>query len=85
MNLDWLSPIQHGKGIMTEAVAAVIENWAIPRMNVRKMIATAIVGNEGSLRVLEKNGFRLRDTLKELEEIKGKMKDIYVLDWVAKQ
>ena len=46
-----------GKGVMTAAVAAVLD--LAPKENVRIITAGVKEGNIGSRRVLEKNGFRM--------------------------
>ena len=36
---------------------AILDSWVIPRMGVRQLRASALVGNIGSRKVLEKCGF----------------------------
>ncbi|TCD65676.1 hypothetical protein EIP91_002303 [Steccherinum ochraceum] len=54
---DALAKSHHGQGIMTAAIGTVIRDWMIPRMNARHIRAETFVGNIGSVRVFEKNGF----------------------------
>ena len=57
MLTDYLSPTQHSRGIMSVAVRTVIQDWAIPRMNLHLLRGSFFVGNIGSMRVFEKNNF----------------------------
>ncbi|KAG7093536.1 hypothetical protein E1B28_007207 [Marasmius oreades] len=52
----YLSPTHHGRGIMTGALSALLNQWAIPRMNAHRIKATLFHGNFGSRGVLMKNG-----------------------------
>ncbi|GJE91527.1 GNAT family N-acetyltransferase [Phanerochaete sordida] len=60
---DCLAAPYHGKGIMTAALAALMEHWLMPRMGVRKIRVETFEGNIGSVRVFEKNGFALEETV----------------------
>ncbi|KAF8889271.1 GNAT domain-containing protein [Infundibulicybe gibba] len=75
----YLAPSHHGRGIMTAALEAIIEKWAVPRMNARHIRATTFVGNEGSLRVLTKAGFRVTDTVQDIE-VQGEKRSLYILE-----
>jgi RimJ/RimL family protein N-acetyltransferase len=66
---------------MTDAVLTVLHEWGIPRMGVRRMCATTLEGNQGSVRVFEKCGFKFRETLANRLNVKGEMKGVHVLDW----
>ncbi|KAK0198761.1 hypothetical protein F5146DRAFT_105887 [Armillaria mellea] len=77
---NYLSSSHHGRGIMTDVYATLLENWVIPRMGVRRMIGTAFEGNQGSVRVFEKNGFVMRKTVPNYREVKGVMRSLHVLD-----
>ena len=46
-----------GNGIATEAVG-LVTNWALNRINLHKVESEALEGHVGSIRVLEKNGFK---------------------------
>ena len=48
---------------MTAAMRTIIHEWMVPRMNARIIRAEAFIGNVGSVRVFEKNGFVLEDTV----------------------
>ncbi|PKX95579.1 GNAT family N-acetyltransferase [Aspergillus novofumigatus IBT 16806] len=80
---DYLSPTHHGKGIMTAVIKAVIEEWAVPRMNARVIKASAYADNRASMRVFEKNGFRLEYELEDWAVVPldrgGGVKSIVVL------
>jgi ribosomal-protein-alanine N-acetyltransferase len=52
-----LLPEYRGKGYATEAVRALVD-WAFGHPEVRKVIAETLSGNEASIRVLERAGFR---------------------------
>ncbi|KAK0505772.1 hypothetical protein EDD18DRAFT_5226 [Armillaria luteobubalina] len=78
---NYLSSSHHGRGIMTDIYATLLESWAIPRMGVRRMIGIAYEGNQGSVRVFEKNGFVMRKTIPNYMEAKGVMRSMHVLDW----
>lgn len=60
---DYLAPSHHGRGIMTLALRTLIEQWIKPRMGAREICANVWKGNQGSVRVFEKNGFVLEKTL----------------------
>lgn len=50
---------------MTAIVGLLLKVWAVPRMNVRCVRAAVLEGNTGSVRVFEKNGFMLRNTVED--------------------
>lgn len=79
--LDYLAPSHHGRGIMSDAVGTLLHEWAIPRMGVRRMIVLAFSGNQASVKVFLKNGFRLTQTVENHLEVKGKMQGVHVLKW----
>lgn len=82
---DWVAPEYHGQGIMTAVVKNIIEQWAIPRMNARHIIASAHLGNRGSVRVFQKNGFKslpdVLDIVKIAENKGGGRTGLHVLEW----
>jgi [ribosomal protein S5]-alanine N-acetyltransferase len=53
-----------GKGLATEAAAAVVA-WGFAVMGLHRIEAGALVGNDASVRVLEKLGFREEGTLRD--------------------
>ena len=69
--LDYLAPSHHGQGIMSSAVGTLLHEWAIPRMLVSNMRVSVLEGNQGSVRVFEKNGFRVTETLRDCIEFRG--------------
>lgn len=79
--LDYLAPSHHRQGIMSDAFQTLLRQWAIPRMGVRRMAVTALEGNEGSVGVLKKNGFKFRKTIGDALEVRGTMRGVHVLDW----
>ncbi|ETS84430.1 hypothetical protein PFICI_02455 [Pestalotiopsis fici W106-1] len=54
---DFLASSYHGRGIMTAAVHAIIEDYAVPHMNVRRIRTRVFERNIASRRVFAKNGF----------------------------
>ncbi|KAF9486332.1 acyl-CoA N-acyltransferase [Pholiota conissans] len=80
---DFLAPSHHRQGIMTDAVDTLLHEWAIPRMGVRRIIVGAFTGNDGSVKVFEKNGFKHLRTIAEFKVIKGKMRGLHVLEWTS--
>jgi RimJ/RimL family protein N-acetyltransferase len=78
---DYLAASHHRQGIMSDAVDTVLHNWAIPRMNVRHMLVSMFEGNEGSVKVFLRNGFKMKGTYKDHFEIKGKIRGVYLLEW----
>jgi len=81
--LDYLDAAYHGQGIMTDVLDTVLHEWAIPRVNVKHILTGAFIGNRGSVRVFEKNGFRMTRTVNELCLVRGEMKGLHVLEWKA--
>ncbi|KAF9074968.1 acyl-CoA N-acyltransferase [Rhodocollybia butyracea] len=75
-----LAPSYGGRGIMSSAFKAVIKQWAIPRMGMRRMVGVTYPDNYGSRKVMEKNGFVLREIVKEHVKAKGKVHDCCVYD-----
>ncbi|KDQ63162.1 hypothetical protein JAAARDRAFT_29166 [Jaapia argillacea MUCL 33604] len=84
---DYLAPSHHGKGIMTAAVRTIIQDWAIPRMNVHRIRVSTCKGNIGSVRVFEKNGFRLIETKEDFLTITAEGREggppisLHSLEW----
>jgi RimJ/RimL family protein N-acetyltransferase len=66
---------------MTDAVHTLIHDWAIPRMNARRFICGAFTGNQASVRVFEKNGFKTRSIKENALEVRGEMRGIHILEW----
>lgn len=80
---DWIRGSHQGRGIMTIAVGELMKQWLIPRMNVRRMHVLTFAGNRGSVRVFEKNGFVLTETIKLVREGPGfgRIEGMHVLNW----
>ncbi|KAF9245907.1 GNAT domain-containing protein [Melanogaster broomeanus] len=76
-----LAPSHHGRGIMSAAMTAILNTWAIPRMGVRMMTGYTFSGNEGSRRVFEKNGFVWKRTLDTGKVVRGERKTLNYLEW----
>lgn len=83
--LDYLSPSHHRRGIMSTAIRTIIESWAVPRMNCKRISANAFIGNEASLGVFLKCGFKL---IKETEKMVatppsrgGELRGLYIMVW----
>lgn len=66
---------------MTDAIETVLWRWAVPRMGARRVLATTFGGNHASIRVFQKNGFVLTNTLENYLEVRGKMRDFHLLEW----
>ncbi|KAJ5341305.1 hypothetical protein N7541_010429 [Penicillium brevicompactum] len=82
---NYLSPSYHGRGIMSRAVAAVIRDWAVPRMNTRHFRGSFFAGNVGSRKVFERNNFEEVGTFKDWSperpnKNQGKM-SLVVMEW----
>lgn len=78
---DYLAASHHRQGIMTDAVDTVLHDWAIPYMNVQHMLLGVFEGNVGSVKVFERNGFKVKGTYEEYKEVKGKKRGVHVLEW----
>ncbi|PYH86728.1 hypothetical protein BO82DRAFT_349884 [Aspergillus uvarum CBS 121591] len=81
----FLAPSYHGKGIMTSALRTLIHDWGVPRMNIKRLMASAFVENVGSVRVFEKNDFEVLCTLEDWEPYPenrgGGWKSLTVVKW----
>ncbi|KAH7100480.1 hypothetical protein BKA62DRAFT_620060 [Auriculariales sp. MPI-PUGE-AT-0066] len=80
----WLDPAYIGRGVMSAAMNALITQWAIPKMNLQYIAGTPFIGNIGSRRVMEKNGFKwVRDTADGIIEmgLNGGRTGLHVLEW----
>ena len=72
----WLSEKYWGKGIMTNAVKALCSH-AFDDLGLEKITATVFVYNEGSRKVLEKNGFKQEGLLKKHVKKNGILVDTF--------
>ncbi|OJK02148.1 hypothetical protein ASPACDRAFT_114832 [Aspergillus aculeatus ATCC 16872] len=81
----FLAPSHHGRGIMTLVLRTLIQDWGVPRMNTKRLMASAFVENVGSLRVFEKNDFEVLCTLEDWapypENRGGGWKSLTVVQW----
>ena len=69
-----LIPSRWNKGIMTNVVKAVTE-FAYNKMDMHRIEAFITPGNDASIRVLKKNGYKEEGILREMEYFKGKYQD----------
>jgi len=70
-----LNPRYWGRGIATEAVSRVLD-FAFRELNVRRVEAKYIIGNDASRRVMEKCGMTYEGTRRAAMFIKGSYRDI---------
>jgi RimJ/RimL family protein N-acetyltransferase len=63
-----------GRGIAYEAWSLLIR-YAFDRLNLRKIVAGAVIENRASIRTLEKLGFRIEGTFREEKWIDGRYVD----------
>ncbi|KAH8100036.1 hypothetical protein BXZ70DRAFT_1008553 [Cristinia sonorae] len=62
---DYLSPTHHSRGIMSAVIRTIVHEWIVPFMGGHHVIATPYIGNAGSVRVFEKNGFVLEKEIRQ--------------------
>ncbi|KAJ7493204.1 acyl-CoA N-acyltransferase [Mycena galericulata] len=78
----YLSPTHHKRGLMTTAVKAIIQ-WGIVWMGVKYIRTSAFEGNYGSLKLLQKNGFVVVDTLVDHVAMGDKKLTLHVVErWI---
>jgi RimJ/RimL family protein N-acetyltransferase len=70
----WLTERHWGKGIMSEVVGAMVE-YAFTRTSWLRLFACIFENNPPSMKVLEKNGFRLEAIHRKAVMKEGKMLD----------
>ena len=70
----WLSEPLWGKGLMTEALEAVIK-FAFGKLGLHRIYATTHIDNRASQRVLEKLGFRKEGVLRKHGRLQGQWTD----------
>jgi len=78
---NYLAASHHRQGIMTDAVDTLLHDWAIPRMNVCHILLSVFEGNEGSVKLFLRSGFRMKATYQEYKKDKGKIRGAHVLEW----
>ncbi|MBA3018319.1 MAG: GNAT family N-acetyltransferase [Desulfobacteraceae bacterium] len=85
--IDWLNKFaevgiiigdeeSHGKGYAIEAIRLVVEH-AFNKMNLRKVYAGMVHGNEASKKAFEAVGFQVEGTLRKHFYLNGKYLDCY--------
>lgn len=72
----WLAEKYWGAGIMSKAVELATE-FAFKKMGLRKIYASIFCFNKGSMRVLEKNSYKLEGVLKKHLRKDNKVIDLY--------
>lgn len=72
----WLARKHWGKGIVPEAVK-IVTNFAFKKLKLKRVYARAYSFNTPSMKVLEKNGYKLEGIFKKDVEKKGKFFDSY--------
>lgn len=82
-----LAPAHWGKGLMRQAVAAVLE-WAYRQDHVNRIHAFVRVDNRRSERLLERSGFVREGCLRSYRVCRGQPHDFYIYgllrsDWAA--
>lgn len=70
----WLSKSLWGKGLMTEALEAVV-TFGFGQLGLHRIYATTNIDNRSSQRVLEKVGFRKEGVLRRHSLLQGKWAD----------
>jgi ribosomal-protein-serine acetyltransferase len=80
----WLGERYQGRGLMTRAVAAVVEHavsvWQLNRIEIR-----AAVGNARSRAIPQRLGFRAEGTLREAERVGDRYLDTVVYSLLASE
>ena len=77
-NIGYMIGDKHywGAGLATETVG-LISDYALNRLNLHKVEAGVTFGNKGSIRVLEKNGFKEYGIIPEEHYLEGKYYDVH--------
>ena len=70
-------PEYQGKGLGHNALQMLIE-FSFQVMNLYRLEAEIVEGNEASLRLIEKSGFHKEGTLRQAKYLQGRYYDIYV-------
>ncbi len=83
----WTGQPYAGRGLMTQGVRAVIP-FVFETLGLHRLEAACMLANQASIRVLEKNGFRLEGLARKYLKINGVWQDhlLYALlaeDWYA--
>lgn len=83
---DMLSSAYHGRGIMSAAIRTIMNDYAIPHLNVRHVIVWAYADNVGSHRVFEKYGFaKIGESVHHVDMTAKGRTDLrlFVFEWKA--
>lgn len=72
-----INPSYHGQGIATEVVAKIVE-FGFCRLELNRIEAKYMVGNEASRRVMEKNDMTFEGIQRQRMLVKGQYRDIGV-------
>ena len=79
---DYLASPLHGRGFMSCALRMLLEMWVVPRMGARRIRVETIIGNRGSVRVLEKLGFKITNSVRRQKVTSsGELIDGYHVLW----
>ncbi len=83
--VDYLAKSHQGRGIMSAVIETIMREWMIPRMGAKIIRVEAFTGNAGSVRVFEKNGFVLDETVDYpiVNNSGHKHEGFHVLTWRA--
>lgn len=76
------NPAAWGKGLMSEAVSAVVA-WGHEALKLNRIEAWTLPGNGASDRVLEKSGFRYEGTQRQKAWFKGAYHDFWIFGRIA--
>lgn len=81
----YLHPRYHNQGLATSCLQALIHSYMVPVLHATRIRATVLVGNMGSRRAQEKNGFReIGRFWTEIGENRGGgTKECWVMEWRA--
>lgn len=60
----WMAPAARGRGLLTEAAAAVVD-WGFGAQSLQRIEWRAVVGNTASARAAQRLGFRFEGTLRQ--------------------
>lgn len=73
---------------MSAALRTLIDVWAVPRMNVHRIHATAFIGNEASLGVFLKAGFERKEDVLDVVRLSegrgGQLMSVHAVEWTRR-
>lgn len=73
-----------GRGYATEAIGLAVQ-YAFTALNLHKLTAGIVRGNEASLRAFEKNGFRMEGVRRKQNYCEGDWRDVTMLGLLAEE